>query len=186
MIGDDSAECQNKRRQIMAVNVAKLAEALKTTDVSDFAKFDRLISEKFPDATVEEVGRALEIMGSDLRADVEQAQREEDRSLALLSIFDGLEDRGLTLTEAAKIKAAQGDPMAISLLKHLNSRTYRLHVALLRAATSKRPDLWKPHDKGIAWLGKGEPPDDYVLIDEFQMKYPAEARAIEAAIDADD
>jgi hypothetical protein len=104
------------------------------------------------------------------------------------SVFDGLEDRrGLTLKQAAEIKAAQGDAVAIALLKKWNSREHRLGLALLKAATEAHPD-WVVESRGYRFVGQGEPQESNALIEWFQTTHPKQAKAVEAAIgpDADD
>jgi hypothetical protein len=66
----------------MTVNVAKMVDELRQCDITDFWSFNRLIEEKFPDATVDEVDQAFKIALAELLA------------------------RGITPRQAAKLKAA--------------------------------------------------------------------------------
>jgi hypothetical protein len=117
------------------------------------------------------------------RERVAKTERERKSLKLAASLFNGLEDRkGLTLGEAAEIKAAQGDPIAISLLKKLNSRDAQLFWALLNAAAEAHPEWLVKEDGVLRFIGQGEPQPN-ALIEWFQMMHPKQAKLIEAAID---
>jgi hypothetical protein len=72
----------------------------------------------------------------------------------------------MTLRQAAEIKAAQGDAVAIALLAQFSSREHRLGLALLHAAAEAHPD-WLVEDRGYRFVGKGEPQESNALIEWF-------------------
>jgi hypothetical protein len=175
----------------MAVNIGKLVdqfrEAVIQLDDDDgvIALTDKLI-ETYGDEIAFEI---FEEADRREKLDWEEAQAEhkawQEQHADAQMIFDGL-PRNLTFGEACRIKAGRGDPLAQRYLDFFNSRRYRVNTALFEAAVRKYPDLWRDNgDHSIAWLGKGEPPETHTVIDRFQMEYPAEAKAIEAAIDAE-
>lgn len=163
----------------MATNVAMLL-AKKMRELGPERAFET--AEAFPDATAEEVLRAFAIVRGELDEEVAAEQRALDQMQLAGTVFDGLENQGLTLGQAATIKAAQGDAVAIALLAKLNSRPCRLGTALFEAAAEAHPG-WERVDRGYRWMGVGEPPTVNATIDWFQMTHPGEAAAIELAID---
>jgi hypothetical protein len=138
---------------------------------------------RFPDCTISEVGRVMQISLDASKQELEEAEAktkcrrqeigEVDR------VYDGL-DREMPFEKAVAIKAAQGDPVALKWRAYFASKYYRMGVALLDAAMAKHP-LYEPHPKGgWQWLGeKDARHKEYVLIEWFQIAYPAEARKIE-------
>jgi hypothetical protein len=88
---------------------------------------------------------------------------------------------GTTTEEGARIKAARGDPFAIELVKHFDSRESRVTDALFDAAVEKHPG-WRALPKGIYKKEDDEAPEPDELIDWFQLNYPAEAKRIAATV----
>jgi hypothetical protein len=172
----------------MTVDIYKLAERYR--EAVEFGNADA-IAEEIIETYGHEIAQAA-FDEADRRDDLDweeaQAQHKawKEQYADAQMIFDGL-PRDITFAEACRIKAERGDPLAQRYLNWLNSREYRLETALFDAAISKRPDLWQRRDNHvIKWLGDdGDGPSNEAVIEEFQKNYPAEARAIEAAIDAD-
>jgi hypothetical protein len=116
-----------------------------------------------------------------LEADVQRFYAERD---LILGIKWGL-DKTLTLEQAAKIKAARGDQAAIDWLARRNSRQVRLKTALCTAAMDMHPERWLRVGRDYIWRDEGEMPNVDATVEQFQKEHPAEARAIEAKIDAE-
>jgi hypothetical protein len=138
---------------------------------------------RFPDCTVSEVGRVMQISLDASKQELEEAEDKVEHTEQEIDewdhVYDGL-DREMPFEEAAAIKAAQGDPVALKWQAYFTSKYYRMGVALLDAAMAKHP-LYEPHPRGgWQWLGeKDERHKEHVLIEWFQVAYPAEARKIE-------
>jgi hypothetical protein len=117
--------------------------------------------------------------------EIDEMDREVNAETAVLNelrgLFVGL-PKGMTLGEAAKIKAAHGDPIALKFLAHDNSPAVRIQSALVRAAYDAHP-LFSREARGNRWNGEGEAPSETAMIDWFQKNHPAEARRIEKEID---
>jgi hypothetical protein len=143
--------------------------------------------QRFPDCTVGELLRVLEI-----RVDAGQQKLEEaiaERKCTQQQrdewehIYDGL-DRYMHFGKAIAIKAAQDDPVALWWQAQLNSKAARMVLAMFRAAAKMHPQ-WRITEGVYRWLGKGEPMNELELILWFQIIHPTEARKIEAEFDAE-
>jgi hypothetical protein len=144
------------------------------------------LRKQFPGISDDQMQRAYAVF----REEMAEGLRESSRVLAQVeilevlagSIFEGLPD-GTTLAEAAKIKAAQGDPVALSYQAHANSSEYRIQCALWEAAVDAHPDWKKHNNRSYRWKGQGEAPSTDSMVDWFQLNHPAQAREIERAIE---
>jgi hypothetical protein len=138
---------------------------------------------RFPDCTISEVGRVMQISLDASKQELEEAEARTEYIRQEIDewdhVYDGL-DRKMPFEEAVEIKAAQGDPAALTWQAYFASKYYRMGVALLEAAMAKHP-LYESHPRGgWQWLGKkDERHKEHVLIEWFQIAYPAEARKIE-------
>lgn len=163
--------------------VRALVDALNAEPHGDTTRIiDTVLNIKFPLASEEQTERCMVKASHELRAQVEELAREGEQLDNLGPLFDGLPS-GTTLGDAARIKAEQGDPLAIAYLGHSNSRPARVLSALTNAALDAHPDFERT-ERGHRWLGKGEPPADIVerTVDWFQKNHPRESRAIESSI----
>jgi hypothetical protein len=133
------------------------------------------LHEIFPGIADSQIVRAARIVDHEEREAAEEADLEVQAWELLLPLFEGLPE-GTTLAEAVSIKAAQGDPIALSYQSHNKGRTSE--VALWEAAVAIHP-RWQNQERGYSWNGEGEPPSFVAMIDWFQTTYPREARAIE-------
>jgi hypothetical protein len=142
---------------------------------------------RFPDCTTSEVRRVMRISLDASKQELEEAKDKIEHIRQEIGefdhVYDGL-DREMPFEEAVEIKAAQGDPVALKWQAYFTSKYYRMGLALLDAAMAKHP-LYEPHLKGgWQWLGeKDERHKEHVLIEWFQIAYPAEARKIEKQFD---
>jgi hypothetical protein len=106
-------------------------------------------------------------------------EREKERTKKTIKLFDGL-PRSTTLTEACRIKAAQGDQFARQYLDFLTSKEYRIFSALWDAAVKVHPG-WSTEDSTVYRKEEWAPEGDE-LVEWYRENFPAEARAIEDAI----
>jgi hypothetical protein len=92
----------------------------ENTPASRKIYFLRIVS-KFPDARIEDISRALhdaaDICHEDHLQWLAEYEREKQLNENLENMLTGMPD-DMTVEEAAKIKAAQGDHFAIWLLAH--------------------------------------------------------------------
>jgi len=142
---------------------------------------------KFPGVEHADLGRAFDIAMDYLEEEHNEATRNYALEAAQLEqmgkMYDGLPP-GTTFGEAVEIKAAQGDQWAIAYLAFEKSPARRIYCALADAAYAAHPQFEQRDDGVIYWLGgEGNGPTEAALIDWFQRNHPAEARAIERAID---
>jgi hypothetical protein len=169
----------------MTVDIYKLAEQYR--EAVRLGNADAIVEEiietyghEIAQAAFDEADRR-----DDLDWEEAQAQHKawKEQYADAMMIFDGL-PKDITFAEACRIKAGRGDPLAQRYLNWLNSRSYRLWSALINAAIERHPGY--QHTGKHSWR-KIDPaaPDENELVEWFQKNYPAEARAIEAAIDAD-
>jgi hypothetical protein len=170
-----------ERTTMTKVNAAQIAEVM--LQFPDPKEAFEEIRKRFPNAPVAVVDRAMKITLHELRERAAKSFRESESIKRVGSVFDGLEGQGLTLRQAAEIKAAQGDPIAISLLAKVNSREWRLGGALWRAACEAHPDWEAVGDGSFRFTGKDQPQEPDELVDWFQLTHPRKARAVEAAIE---
>jgi hypothetical protein len=122
------------------------------------------------------------LMADESREQAERSRAHVEQMDRLRTLFDGL-PRDIKLREAAKIKAAAGDPLAKQMLAHFSSREYRVFDALLDAAIERHPE-YEQAGRGFRHISGQPMPDkiEQTLVDWFQMHYPREARAIEDAV----
>jgi len=142
-----------------------------------------------PGATSDEVLTALDrfcaVKKADLQEEAADCARRADALAACQALYDGQD--GLSLGEACRRKAAQGDPFASQLLAYLDSPAYKVEVALFHAAAEAHPQWEVTPNGGYRPLspdapGAGDPHIDPgpALIEWFQMNHPREAKRIEA------
>jgi hypothetical protein len=170
----------------MSVDIYKLAERYR--EAVRLGNADA-IAEEIIDTYGHEIAQAaFDEADRRARLDWEEAQARykawQEQYADAQMIFDGL-PKDISLAEACRIKAERGDPLAQRYLHWLNSRSYRLFSALYDAAIERHSGY--QHTSKHSWR-KIDPaaPDENELVEWFQKNYPAEARAIEAEIDADD
>jgi hypothetical protein len=137
----------------------------------------RAIEKYGPDLTM----AALDLYRERVNFDAAETVANNEREIAQLeqeqALLDGL-PKGTTLDEAAKIRAAEGNPFAKRVLAELNSREYRLTSALFVAAVDLHPG-WRNTGDGEFKKDKGapEPPQ---LVEWLYKNHPEVARRIEA------
>lgn len=131
---------------------------------------------EFGPAAIKEV---FELMALERHEYAEQERAEIEQLERLKGLFAGLPP-GTKLGEAAKIKAAAGDPFAKQMHAQFSSSYYRVFHALLDAAVDRHPD-YKHTEQGFCHVSGQPMPDniEQTLVEWFQMNYPREARAIE-------
>jgi hypothetical protein len=129
------------------------------------------------DLTVGQFKRVVDL----LRDHADQKRREAEQAAKEQAIMAGLPD-GITFGEACRIKAAQGDPLAERYADFFNSKPYRLFIALCHAAVERHPGYRHTGKHSFRKIYPAAPDEDE-LVEWFQKTWPAEARAIEAAID---
>lgn len=74
------------------------------------------LAKRFPTVSENEIFGCFEEAIEAIRARAEQDEREADALESLAPLFDGMPE-GTPLGECARIKAEQGDPLAIAYLK---------------------------------------------------------------------
>src|SRR5258708_5383464 len=166
--------------------VAALINAAEQEPAPSGDELNAEMRRQFPGIGDNQLRRAYAVAKEEL----EESQREGIRAgeqieaLGSLvgSIFDGLPE-GTTFGEAVNIKAAQGDPIALSYQDHTNGLEYRTRCALWQAAVEAHPDWNTPDNRRYRWTGQGDAPSTDVMIDWFQTNHAAEARAIERAME---
>jgi hypothetical protein len=89
---------------------------------------------------------------------------------------------GTPFYEACCIRAAQGHKLAQQALVSMNSREYRVEMALFEAAAAAHPGWRRLAEDGHYEKDK-DAPEDNELIEWFQKTHSHEARAIEDAIE---
>ncbi len=164
----------------MTKNRAQLARELFQIETDDEHEYRRKTVAIIGDLPFAEAKAVLDLVNQMRREELEQAQREFERMKRDRSVFDGLPNN-LTLGEAAKIKAAAGDPVGKYLHEWFCSRQHRLWRALIRAAIAHHPG-WKINANHTYTKLDPSAPDNDALIDWFQINYPKKARAIEDAL----
>jgi hypothetical protein len=142
---------------------------------------------RFPGITTDEYRHALYVWHDEGLARRDEILRQHERDEKFIAfafhVFDGLPE-GIELDEAARIKAARGDPQAIKYLAQTNTPEARKDEALADAAYRAHPLFTIRPDGIIHWDGDAEDgPTHDEVIDWFQMTHPAEARRIEDEID---
>jgi hypothetical protein len=132
-----------------------------------------------------EISDAMEQVGAALEEDIERGQRELQQFETLTALLEGLPD-GVTLREAAEIKAKQGNPVAIAFLKRENSLPSKLMKAFIDAAVDAHPD-WSRSDRGYRYHGTDpamKKDGGESLVDWFQKTHPLKAREVERQVRA--
>src|SRR5258708_2901110 len=133
-------------------------------------------------ADEETIIAATKIASDELRTRANQLLAESKAMQDIRRLFDGLPQH-TSMHDAARIKAAQGDPLAQQLLEQFNSRERRLHYALVDAAAQMHPE-WEKIGQGYRKIAGAPIEGDlalHQLVEWYQINYPLEARRIEAS-----
>ena len=144
-------------------------------------KFFAELQRRFPGIAESRLDRCIDIAAWELRQRGEEHVREAANLEQVGALFSDMPE-GVTLLDAAEIKAAEGDAVAIALLADFNSDAMRLSVALTSAAAEAHQG-WKLNSDGSIKRTSDEGPyTPEALADWFQMNHPREARDIEQRV----
>jgi hypothetical protein len=167
----------------MAYKTADVVAAIWGMGLLETKEIARRLAQQFPGAPEYQIARAFEIAADEACEEVARLESEANILHVLELLLDGMSE-DITVSEAAEIKAKQGDPLAIAILEKLNSLEYRRYHALWQAACEADP-RWTKTDRGhLLWRGEnGKGPSGDAMIEWFQTTHPREARRIEAEIE---
>lgn len=176
---------KHKTRDIVDALESQIEQALNNRTSPSGEEMNTAVRRQFPGLGDDQLRRAYAIV----REEIEEGQRESRREVeeaeafcaAARSIFEGL-PHDITLGEAAKIKAAQGDPLAQSYQKYADGAEYQIQCALWEAAVDAHPHWKKHNNRSYRWTGQGEAPSTDHTIEWFQLNHPTKAREIEREI----
>jgi len=146
-------------------------------------KIDALLRKQFPGIEDDLINRAFEVIEFESEEELREHEEFARQRALMREIFEAVPD-ATTFGEAVEIKAAQGHPFAMALLRQSNTKAALTLEAVSDAAYAAHP-LFEQRGKFIHWLGdpKDEPSHDAV-IEWFQLNHPAKAREIEREFDA--
>jgi hypothetical protein len=143
----------------------------------------RAVRERFPEMTVEQYHRALDVWRDEIEA--ARAEREAEHEChktqhdIMEQIFAGLENVVKNFEEACRIKAQGEGPVAEAARRWLIAMD-GVMARLSDAAHKAHPDFVETTKGHYRYTGPGDMPSEDALIEWFQINHPTQARAIEA------
>jgi hypothetical protein len=161
---------------------AKTTKLHPSADDIDLEAMFHQVHREYPNLTPHGINRAFGIAHDKLIEQDHKLERERFLIDFGIEMFEGLPE-GLILDEAVRIKAKQGNKLALRYLAEQGTKEARLIDALSDAAHAAHPQV-KVLDYGrYQWNADGEFPSTDALIEWFQINHPNEAREIERAVE---
>lgn len=165
-------------RQI--ADAVKSMRGMKAEDMFDD------VHRKFPQASSAEVDRGFDIACDELEQEGRDHLKGADALTQAAKLLDGM-PAGTKFADAVRVKAENGDPLAVALRDHANSIESRIHEALFEKAIDLHPDWERSKPGRFRWIGATSCPitlDQTNLVDWLQTNHPSVAREIERSISA--